>query len=159
MALSLIVAMDKNRVIGKENDLPWHLPEDLKYFKKVTMGAAIIMGRKTYDSIGRPLPGRENIVITRQANWKADGVTVFHALSDARDHVGQADAFIIGGAEIYNHALQYVDKMYITEVDIAVEGDAYFPIVDWPEWQEVSRDSHDAEDGRPAYSFVVYKRN
>lgn len=160
MTLSLIVAMDRNRVIGKDNDLPWHLPADLKFFKATTLGKPIIMGRKTYESIGRPLPGRRNIVVTRNAEWRADGVDVAPDLETAKAMVADvAEAFIIGGAQIYGQSLDVVDRMHITEVDLAVEdGDAVFPEIDGTLWQEVSREAHPATDGRPAFAFVCYER-
>ena len=159
MTLSLIVAMSRNNIIGKDNALPWHLPADLKYFKAVTMGKPIVMGRKTFDSIGRPLPGRRNLVLTRNTAWSADGVEVFPSLDHARDALGGIDAMIIGGAEIYRQALSHVDRLYVTEVDVTTGGDAVFPDIDPTVWAEVSRESHAAGTDTPAYSFVVYDRN
>jgi dihydrofolate reductase len=160
MTLSVIVAMDRNRVIGKDNDLPWHIPADLKFFKATTLGKPILMGRKTYDSIGRPLPGRRNIVITRNADWHADGVETAPDLGSARAMVADADeAMIIGGAQIYAQSLDMADRLYVTEVDMVVEGgDATFPPIDPAVWHETGRDSHPVEDGRPAYAFVTYER-
>lgn len=170
MTLSLIVAMASNRVIGINNQLPWYLPNDLKYFKQVTMGKPIIMGRKTYDSIGKPLPGRTNIVITRQADYQppADNglVKVVASLAEARAMAedvclinGQDEAMIIGGAEIYALALPHVDRMYITEVRAEVNGDAYFPEFDRSAWQACARESFYAEGPNPYdYDFVVYER-
>jgi len=160
MTLSLIVAMDRNRMIGKDNDLPWHLPADLKFFKATTLGKPIIMGRKTFESIGRPLPGRRNIVVTRNADWRAEGVDVARDLETAKAMVTDVpEAFIIGGAQIYGQSLDVVDRMHITEVDMVVEdGDAVFPEIDKTVWQEVSRDAHLSEDGRPAFAFVCYER-
>ncbi|NVJ98618.1 MAG: dihydrofolate reductase [Alphaproteobacteria bacterium] len=160
MSLSLIVAMAKDRAIGRDNDLPWHLPADLKYFKAVTMGKPIVMGRKTYESIGRPLPGRRNIVITRNENWQADGVDVVSSLAEAKALAEQHDeAMIIGGAQIYGQALEYVDRLYITEVDLTVpDADAHFPEFGAMGWQETSREHHVADGDKPAYAFVVYER-
>lgn len=159
MSLSIIVAMAKNRVIGAENDLPWHLPADLKYFKATTLGKPIIMGRKTFDSIGRPLPGRQNIVITRSADWSHEGVDVAASLEEAIKLAEPADEVMItGGAQIYALSMGLVDTLYITEVDTVVDGDACFPEVDKSIWREVSRDPHPAEDGKPAYAFVIYER-
>ncbi len=170
MKLSLIVALAQNHVIGIENKLPWYLPNDLKYFKQVTMGKAIIMGRKTYESIGKPLPGRINIVITRQSDYLSpaanDSVKVVPSLEAAKElagHLalinGQDEALIIGGAEIYSQALPLVDRMYMTEVHAEVEGDAHFPAFDRAQWQAVAREDFDAEGGNPYdYSFVVYER-
>lgn len=170
MKLALIVAMARNRVIGIENKLPWYLPNDLKYFKQVTMGKTIIMGRKTYESIGKPLPGRINIVITRQVDYLPpnanDSVKVVASLADAQALAeslalinGQTEAMIIGGAEIYTQALALVERMYLTEVHADVEGDAFFPEFDRAAWQEQVREDFVAEGGNPCdYSFVVYDR-
>lgn len=170
MELSLIVALARNHTIGIDNKLPWYLPNDLKYFKQVTMGKTIIMGRKTYESIGKPLPGRINIVITRQADYQPpnanDSVKVVASLEAARELAenlalinGQHEALIIGGAEIYTQALHLVDRMYLTEVHAEVEGDAFFPEFDRNQWQAVAREDFAAEGGNPYdYSFVVYER-
>ena len=160
MITSLIVAMGKNRAIGKDNQMPWHLPADLKFFKATTMAKPIIMGRKTFESIGRPLPGRTNIVITRNHDWSADGVSVAYsvvrALKMAADE-NTEEAMIIGGAQIYTESLQYADRLYITEIDLDPEGDAFFPEIG-DEWREVSREAHPAEGDKPAYAFVTYER-
>src|SRR6185437_4993177 len=128
MKLSIIVAASKNLVIGKNNSLPWHLPADLKYFKKVTMGHCIIMGRKTYESLSKPLPGRPNIVITRDSNYgNNNGIIICTSLQEAYDQAklkGESEAFIIGGAQIINEAIKTVDKIYLTEIDAIIEGDA-----------------------------------
>lgn len=166
MKLSMIVAAAQNRVIGRENALPWYLPNDLKYFKQTTLGKPIIMGRKTYESIGKPLPGRTNIVITRQEGYQPEGVKVVHSVEEARDLAenvclidGQTEAMIMGGAEIYTLALPHADRLYLTEVHADVEGDAYFPEYDKSEWQEVSRENFSAEGANPYdYSFVVYDK-
>ena len=164
--LAIIVAAAENGVIGKDNALPWHLPEDLRYFKRVTMGKPIVMGRKTFESIGRPLPGRTNIVITRDRDWVADGVKVAHSLDEAitlAADVGLIDGveelMVIGGAEIYAAALPQADRLYLTQVDAEVEGDAWLPEINWAKWREVSRQSHQAGEGNPYnYSFVVFER-
>ncbi len=167
MRLALIVAQGLNRVIGNDNKLPWYLPEDLRYFKEVTMGKPIIMGRKTFESIGKPLPGRLNIVITRDSNWSAEGVKVVSGLGDAIEvGEGQAlidgveEAVIIGGAQIYAQSLSIVDRLYLTQVEAEPEGDAYFPEVDYSQWQELGRQSFPAGDqsNRYPYSFIVYDR-
>jgi len=160
MITSIIVAMGTNRCIGVNNDLPWKLSADLKYFKATTMGKPIIMGRKTFESIGRPLPGRTNIVITRSQTWSAEGVNVVHSVADAKvlaEGEGAAEVMIIGGAEIYALALAETDKLYVTVVDMAPEGDAFFPIVSGT-WAEISRDDHAVEGDAPAHAFVVYER-
>ena len=171
MKFALIVAMAKNQTIGIKNTLPWHLPNDLKYFKKVTMAKPIIMGRKTYESIGRPLPGRTNIVITRQSDYQAEGIVVVNSLQQALDKAedisfvaGHEEVMVIGGSEIYQQALLKADRLYITHVHADVEGDAFFPQVSWSDWQEVQREDHAAdpegtEKRNPFdYSFVVYDR-
>lgn len=153
ITLSIIVAMGNNRAIGKDNQLLWHLPEDLQYFKRVTMGKPIIMGRKTFESIGRPLPGRLNIVLTRQTDWQHEGVKVVHTIEDALQLAqaqslidGIDEVMVIGGAEIYQAALPQADKLYITQVDADIDGDAFFPEVDMTQWQELSRESFSASD-------------
>ncbi|PHS00359.1 MAG: dihydrofolate reductase [Oceanobacter sp.] len=162
----MIVATAQNRVIGRDNALPWYLPNDLKYFKQTTLGKPVIMGRKTYESIGKPLPGRTNIVITRQTDYLPEGVKVVHSVAEARDLAesvclidGQEEAMIMGGAEIYTLALPDADRLYLTEVHADVDGDAYFPEYDKTEWQEISREDFSAEGPNPYnYSFVVYDK-
>ncbi|MDC0664057.1 dihydrofolate reductase [Marinobacter sp. SS21] len=167
MRKALIVAMARNRVIGRNNALPWYLPGDLRYFKQATMGKPIIMGRKTWDSIGRPLPGRLNVVITRKADWPVpDGVRQAASLADAlvtaeaqAELEGGDEVMVIGGGQIYAEALPLVDRMYITQVHAEVAGDAHFPIVNWDEWEEIGREDFSASDNNPYdYSFVVYQR-
>jgi len=163
--LSMIVAVAENGVIGRNNALPWYLPNDLKYFKQTTMGKPVIMGRKTYESIGKPLPGRTNIVITRQADYQPEGVKVVNSVEAARELAesvclidGQEEAMIMGGAEIYTLALPHTDRLYLTEVHADVEGDAFFPEYDKSLWQEVAREDFAAEGPNPYnYSFVVYE--
>ncbi|MDF1764623.1 MAG: type 3 dihydrofolate reductase [Oleibacter sp.] len=166
MKLSLMVALAENRVIGRDNQLPWHLPNDLKYFKQTTLGKPVIMGRKTYESIGKPLPGRTNIIITRQTDFHAEGIKVVNTVEQAQALAssvclidGQKEAMIIGGAEIYGLTLPHCDRLYLTEVHSEVEGDAFFPEFDKDRWQEVSRQDFSADDTNPYdYSFVVYER-
>lgn len=165
-SVALIVAVADNNVIGRDNALPWHLPEDLRYFKQVTLGKPVVMGRKTYESIGKPLPGRTNIVITRNAEFSAPGVEVVCSLDAAlelADRVarkdGVAESLVIGGAEIYRMALPRAQRLYLTEVHASVEGDALLPEIDWSEWHEVGRERHAATPPNPyAYSFVRYER-
>ncbi|MEH6649697.1 MAG: dihydrofolate reductase [Motiliproteus sp.] len=167
MQLALIVAQSENRVIGRNNALPWHLSEDLKYFKAVTMGKVIIMGRKTYESIGRPLPGRTNIVVTRDREYQADGVTVVFSLEQAIEQAaaiseinGVAEAMVIGGSELYTQALPLTKRLYLTQVHHHVEGDACFPELDPTQWQQVSRQDFDAIEPNPyRYSFIVLDRS
>lgn len=167
MRLALIVAQARNRVIGDQNRLPWYLPEDLRYFKQVTLGKPVIMGRKTYESIGKPLPGRTNIVITRDPSWQAEGVKLASSLDDAVEIAraqaevdGAEEAVVMGGAQIYAQSLGLVDRLYLTEVEAEPEGDAFFPQIDFTHWVELGRESFPAGDtpGRYAYSFVVYDR-
>lgn len=163
--------MAKNQTIGINNTLPWHLPNDLKYFKQVTMSKPIIMGRKTYESIGRPLPGRTNIVITRQPDYQSDGIVVVNSLQQALDKAedisfvhGHEEVMVIGGAEIYQQALLKADRLYITHVHENIEGDAFFPELNWNDWQEFKRENHaadpegDNQKNPYDYSFVVYER-
>ncbi|SFM74446.1 dihydrofolate reductase [Marinobacter zhejiangensis] len=167
MRKALIVAMARNRVIGRNNALPWYLPEDLRYFKQATMGKPIIMGRKTWDSIGRALPGRLNVVISRNEAWQAPEGTRGACSLDAALVQAEAQAeldgcdevMVIGGSQIYGEALPLVDRMYITQVHAEVEGDAYFPELNWDEWEEIGREDFSASDNNPYdYSFVVYQR-
>ena len=164
MKIALIVAASQNNVIGLDNQLPWHLPEDLQYFKAVTMGKPILMGRKTYDSIGRPLPGRTNIVLTRDANWSAEGVVVVNDLDSATAAsekacvaAGVDELMIIGGEQIYRKFLPVADKLYLTKVEAVVEGDAYFPAIDSDQWQQVT-EKIPKEVGNYSYRFVVLER-
>jgi len=166
MKLALIAAMAQNRVVGIDNKLPWHLPEDLKYFKRITTGKAVIMGRKTYESIGRPLPNRTNIVITRSADFTASGIEVVNSLDAAielAENVSLINAvdeiMVIGGAQIYEAALPQADRLYLTHVHANVEGDAYFPEVDMTGWKELGREDYESSETNPYnYSFVVYDK-
>ncbi|NQW02108.1 MAG: dihydrofolate reductase [Rhodospirillales bacterium] len=166
MRVSLIVAMTENRIIGREGGMPWHIPEDLKYFKRVTMGAPIIMGRKTFDSIGRALPGRANIVITRDPDYAPAGIDVVHSLEAAITKAsaqaaaaGKDEIFVIGGAQIYELALPRADRLYMTEIHQTLAGDAAFPAINGADWTESGRERHAPEQpGGPAFSFVVLDR-
>jgi dihydrofolate reductase len=162
--LALIVAMASNRTIGRNNELPWYLPDDLKYFKSVTMGKPIVMGRKTFDSIGRPLPGRLNIVITRNNEWRHAGVETASSLQQAVTIAAEKTAaehtqevMVIGGEEIYRAAIELADRLYITRVQAQVQGDAFFPEYDETGWQEVSRQEPTVQ-GDPPYFFQVLER-
>lgn len=158
--LILIAALAKNGVIGQNNALPWHLPEDLKHFKALTLGNPIIMGRKTWDSLGRPLPGRENIVISRNPDFSAPGAILVSSLDDAIDHAtaaGHKEIFIIGGGEIFALALPRAHRLELTEIDLEVAGDACFPVLDRALWQESARQSQTSADGL-SYAFVTYER-
>lgn len=158
--LSLIVAMDRNRVIGRDNRLPWHISEDLKRFKTLTMGHPIVMGRKTFESIGRVLPGRTNIVVTRQPGYVAPaGVIVAGSIAHALAAAGDAqEVFVIGGRELYEYALGVAHRLYITEVDGTFEGDTHFPDIG-AGWRELSREQHASPgEGYRGYDFVIYER-
>ena len=162
---ALMVAAASNGVIGRDNELPWHLPKDLQYFKQTTMGKPVIMGRKTFDSIGRPLPGRANIVVTRQQNYQAEDVQVVHSLEQGLALAQQLAAeksvdevMVIGGAELYRQSLPSIERVYLTKVHAEVEGDAFFPNLD-KAWQCVSEEKHLACERNPYdYSFCVYER-
>jgi dihydrofolate reductase len=156
--LSLIVAIAKNRVIGVNNTLPWHLPEDLKRFRALTTGHHIIMGRKTYDSLGRLLPGRTTVIVTRNKDYKVEGAIVVHSLKAAIDACGDDnEAFLIGGAELYKDGLTLANKLYITEINAEYEGDAFFPEFDASKWQAGAREHHQTEDGL-GFSYMTYLR-
>jgi dihydrofolate reductase len=158
--LSIIVAMAKNRTIGINNTLPWRCPEDLKHFKALTMGHHMIMGRKTFDSIGKPLPGRTTVVVTRNADLQIEGCQIAHSLKEAiAACTGDEEIFIVGGAELYLQAITLVDTLYITEVQQEVEGDAHFPEFDKDAWLETSRVISSQSTPQPLdFHFVTYRR-
>ena len=159
--IASIAAVARNGVIGHRNRMPWHLPEDLKRFRRLTLGHAVIMGRRTFESIGKPLAGRSNIVITRSPNWTRPGCLAAHSLEAALAGVREPqDAFVIGGAEIYALALPIARRLYMTEIERDFEGDAFFPEFDRAHWREVSRERH-APDGSEGfdYAFVEYERS
>ena len=164
--IAAIVAVTSNGVIGRDNQMPWHLPNDLKYFKETTMGKPVVMGRKTFESIGRPLPGRTNIVVTGNRDYHAKGVEVVYSLGDAiklarraAEAEGVKELMIIGGAKLYAEALPLVERLYLTEIKAEIEGDAYFEVLNLDEWLEAGRQDFAAEGANPYnYSFVVYNR-
>ena len=157
--VSIIVAMAKNRVIGANNALPWHLSADLKRFKMLTMGHHIIMGRKTFESIGRVLPGRTSVVVTRNSAFRFEGVVTAEGLGDALEKsIGDGEVFVIGGGEIYAEALPIADRVYATEVDGCCDGDTFFPELDSATWKETERISNVDEDSAQRYSFVTLDR-
>ena len=160
MLLSIIVAMDRQGTIGRENGLPWRLSADLKHVKAITMGKPIIMGRKTHESIGKPLPGRENIIISRNSDYKSEGCMVFTDIEDALEYCHYHDEVIImGGAELYQQTLSRATRIYLTEVHAEVQGDAYFPRYKPDQWREVNRvDYYKDEKNEFDYSFVVLDR-
>lgn len=159
--ISFIWAMDENRVIGKDNQLPWRLPEDLKFFKRVTMGHPVAMGRKTFESIGRPLPGRENIVITRNPDFECEGCTIFHSIVEFAEYAKKLEdeVFVIGGAEIFQSLLDYVDRFYITRIHHQFEGDTFFPEIDLNNWILKSCEQGVRNEQNPYnYEFCIYNR-
>ncbi len=160
MIVSFVVAVADNGLIGRDNGLPWHIPADLKYFKSVTMGKPIVMGRKTFESIGRPLPGRTNIVITRNGDYAADGIKVVTTIDAAIDLAATEtdEVMIIGGAQIYKSAFPKCNRLYLTEVHLSPEGDAFFPDYDKSEWVETKREDFAKTDEAPAYSFIVLNK-
>jgi dihydrofolate reductase len=159
-SLSLIVAMDDNRLIGNKNKLPWHLPADLAFFKRTTMGKPIVMGRKTYESIGKPLPGRRNIVITRDDTFSAAGCEVSNSIEAAMSLTKDDDeVMLIGGASLYEQTIARATQLYITRIHQSFEGDTWFPKIDLGEWKAVSREDFDADHSNQyAYSFIKYVR-
>jgi dihydrofolate reductase len=158
--LSIIVAMARNRTIGRNNSLPWHCPEDLQRFKFLTTGHCLIMGHNTFDSIGRPLPGRTTVVLSRDPGLKIEGCLIAHSLPEALSLCsGDSEAFVIGGAQIYAQALEVADTLYLTEIQQDFDGDVYFPEFDTSLWLELSREVHSQEIPRPLdFHFVTYRR-
>jgi len=156
--LTLVVAIDARRGIGVDNRLPWHLPEDLAHFKRVTLGKPIVMGRKTFDSIGRALPGRRNIVVTRNPDWSHAGVETAASLPDALTLLGGEPASIIGGAQVFNDAIDLADCLIVTEIDHVFPCDTFFPPIDPSLWQETARESHYSEANGFGYAYVTYTR-
>jgi dihydrofolate reductase len=160
LPLSLIAALGENRVIGVDNSMPWHLPGDFKYFKATTLGKPIIMGRKTWDSLGRPLPGRLNIVVSRQADLRLEGAEVYSSLEAAVVRAqewaleqGVDEVMLIGGAQLYAQGMEQADRLYLTRVALSPDGDAWFPEFDLARWELVSNTPNPAEGDKPAYSF------
>jgi dihydrofolate reductase len=157
--ISFVVAMDENRAIGKDNDLPWYLPNDLKHFKNVTMGKPIVMGRKTYESIGKPLPGRENIVVTRDEHYQAEGTTVVHSVDEVLKKEAE-ELSVIGGTEIFKLFMPVADRLYVTEIHHTFDADTYFPEINRDEWREVSREPGIVDEkNKYPHDFVVYEKN
>ncbi|MDA8094079.1 MAG: dihydrofolate reductase [Betaproteobacteria bacterium] len=157
--ISIIAALARNRTIGANNALPWRLPEDLKRFKTLTMGHHILMGRKTFESIGRALPGRTTVIITRQSDYQAPGCLTVHSLEEALQ-ASRADdeIFFVGGAELYAQALPCANRLYLTEIQADVAGDACFPAFDRSQWHEIERTRHSEPAAGLAYDFVIYRR-
>jgi dihydrofolate reductase len=160
MKIAIVVAMAANRVIGRDNRLPWHLPADLKHFKQLTLGKPIVMGRKTYESLGRPLPKRTNIVVTRDRDYAAPGCVVVHSLEDALQAAGEsAEVMVIGGAEFYRQVLPHTDTIYLTRVHAEFEGGTVFPELNEAAWREVGRTDCEPDEKNPwPYSFIELER-
>jgi dihydrofolate reductase len=159
--ISLLVAMDRNRVIGKNNQLPWHLPADLAYFKKLTMGHTIVMGRKTFESIGRVLPGRENVIVTRNPSFTKENCIIIHSIEKIKKLAAEKndEIFIIGGAEIFKETLPFADRLYITKIEAEFPGDTFFPPFDESQWQLISCEKGPKDEKNPYdYYFLVYER-
>ena len=164
MKISLIAAMTQNRVIGKDNDLPWHLPDDMKFFQNTTKGHVVIMGRKNYDSLPpkfRPLPNRTNVILTRQSGFSADGCLVVSSLEEALELArtqNEEEVFVIGGGQVYQEAIAQSDRLYLTEIQTELKGDTHFPEFD-DSWKEKSREHHPADDRHAfAFDFVIYEK-
>lgn len=158
--ISLVVAISQNRAIGKDNQLLWHLPEDLKHFKRITSGHSVIMGRKTYESIGKPLPNRRNIIVSRQSDYQVVGTETASSLAHAfKLCENEKEVFIIGGAEIYKQSLPYADKIYLTLVEAEMDADTFFPSLNDQEWQQTVLDSFEQDDRHPyAFRFLLLER-
>lgn len=158
--IAIIVATDQQGVIGKDNDLPWRLSADLKYFRRITMGKPLIMGRNTHESIGRPLPGRHNIVMTSEPDYEAEGCTVVHSVEEALSACGDSDeVMVMGGASLYRQMLPLADRIYLTQVHAIVEGDTWFPEWQQEQWLQVASEHHHADDANEYdYSFLIYDR-
>lgn len=165
LPVSLIVAATRNQVIGLDNQMPWHLPADLRYFKQRTLGKPIIMGRKTWESLGRPLPGRLNIVITRQTDIALEGAEVFADLEAAIQRgqewaaqQGVDEVMVIGGGQLYQQALTLAQRVYLTRIELELDGDTFFPVLDAQFWQKTDAKTHPAQEQEPGYTFEVWQR-
>lgn len=163
--LAMIAALAQNRVIGLDNKMPWHLPADLKHFKAMTLGKPIVMGRKTWESLGRPLPGRLNLVVSRQPDLRPEGAEAFGSLDAALVRAeqwaceqGASEIMLIGGAQLYQQALPLAQRLYLTRIAANPEGDAFFPVFDEAQWQRSDCQAHPAEGEAPAYSFETWQR-
>jgi dihydrofolate reductase len=152
MTITVLAAVGANLVIGRDGHMPWHLPEDLAHFKATTMGHTMVMGRKTYDAIGRALPGRRTVVITRQQGWHAASVEVAHSLAEALALAGPTEVFVVGGGQVYRDAMPFADQMMLTEIEQSPDGDAFFPTFGPDDWHETAREAHDG------FAFVTYVR-
>ncbi|MFM4803477.1 type 3 dihydrofolate reductase [Aeromonas bivalvium] len=163
MKISMIAAMARDRVIGLDNQMPWHLPADLAHFKRVTLGKPVLMGRKTFESIGRPLPGRRNLVISRNAGFTAPGIEVFSSIEDALTTLTEGEApaelMVIGGGHLYAQLLPRADRLYLTHIDLAAEGDTRFPEYEGPQWRCIEQETHQPDARNPhSYRFETLER-
>ncbi|WP_323899258.1 type 3 dihydrofolate reductase [Aeromonas hydrophila] len=162
MMISMIAAMAHDRVIGLDNQMPWHLPADLAHFKRVTLGKPVLMGRKTFESIGRPLPGRRNLVISHNSDYRADGVEVIDSVEAALALLAGSDVaelMVIGGGHLYGQLLPRADRLYLTRIDLAVEGDTRFPAFDEGDWSCIEREPHQPDEKNPhSYCFETWQR-
>lgn len=160
MLISLIAAVAENGIIGRDNTLPWRLPADLRHFRRLTLGHPVLLGRRNYESIGRPLPQRTNIVLTRRAGYAAPGCVVVHSLAQALAAAREAaEVFVAGGAEIYAQTLERAQRFYLTRVHAEIPGDTRFPPLDWSQWREVARERHEPDpEHAHAYSFITLER-
>lgn len=161
MIISIIAAVSSGNVIGKKNTLPWYFPPDLKHFKEITMGHTIIMGNKTHESIGKILPGRTNIVLTKNKNFKSEGALIFHSTNEALDYarkIAETETFIIGGASIFEETINLVDRLYLTKIYKKFDGDVYFPKLNLKNWKLVSSESHHFDEGNFDYEFQELDR-
>jgi dihydrofolate reductase len=156
--VTIVVARAANGVIGRDGGLPWHLPDDLRRFKRLTMGTSMVMGRKTFDSLGRLLPGRQHIVLTRDPDWQAEGADVARDVSEALSLAREPHISVIGGAEVIRHFLTVAERVELTEVHASIEGDTFLEPFDPLRWREAARETHRAAEGGPAYSFVTLLR-
>jgi dihydrofolate reductase len=157
--ISLIWAMDKNRLIGKDNKLPWRLPNDLAYFKKTTIGHIVVMGRKTFESVGKPLPARRNWVVTRDKGYRAEGCEMFYSIDEVLKAAVDEEIFVIGGAEIYSKFFSFADRLYITLINESFNGDTFFPEIKEENWKLVSKIKGERDEKNPYdYNFMVYEK-
>ncbi|MDR3490622.1 MAG: dihydrofolate reductase [Gammaproteobacteria bacterium] len=160
MRISAVIARSENNVIGLNNKLPWHMPADLKHFKQLTLGKPILMGRKTYESIGKPLPGRQNIILTQDKNFSAPNCTVVHSIAEAvKAAEGNDELCVIGGAQLFESMLGQIQTLYLTVIHADFDGDAYFPLLNPVEWHEIQRETFPADESNPySYSFITLLR-
>jgi dihydrofolate reductase len=162
MIITLVVAASENNVIGRDGGLPWDLPNDMRHFKEITIGHTVVMGRKTYSSIGRPLPDRRNIIVTRQDDFRVEGCEIVHSLEEAfalSEEAASEEVCVIGGGEIYAQALPFASRIELTRVHITIDGDTFFPKFSEDSWEEINREEHEEDDDHIyPYTFLTYER-